>query len=792
MADLKIEFDQFGNPVEPLIVLGRRNGKKINGIKYTELVLDDKMNDVPEFTCKVYKSLSGEINPLWSQITNFRTAWVKNWDTWFDISVDKDHSTEIVKNITAQRLGESELSSINVYGLEVNTETDINRDDYKPTCLYDPENKATSLLDRILSFAPHYHVGHVDESLRAIQRMFSYDDKSVLDCLKDVATEYDCLITAPSHSNKDGTINREICVYDLEPHCECGYRGVSLKDKCPECGSTNILPPYGENTGIFITPDDLGESSSLTANTDSVKNCFKMESGDEVMDAAIIYCMPSGSKYYWYFSDEVRKDMSDGLRTGIEKYEKLQEEYLTAHKYTIDQKYVDFYNQVVDAYKDTGDVSDTKITSTIENYPKLAELRYDILDMYDFFEYELMPTYKLNDTNATEQANIVKNNLGAISVTNLSVASTLVVNNAVKTRLKVLLDTRYTATIKSSSYNNSNHVWSGSIEIVNDSEKEDKATVSGLSVNVNADYENYARQQIEATLKKSDNENYSVSGIYSKSESEFAEEMKKYGLSMLEIFESAGQAVVDILAQLNVTDNNGYAQTNMRTNLYLPYYRKLQSVQKQIKEVQSKMEVLIKYDDSGENLVDCFLKQVDDYISDTHKKTNIETCIGSENLNELYSFRRDETYQNDNYISDGFTNGDLFVNATEFISKVKEEIYKSANYQNSISVSINNIFSNKKFKPLLSYFVVGNWMRVLVDDEIFKLRMIEFTIDYSSNDIQVDFSDVVKTLSGLSDSSSIMASAASMSKSYNSVKRQASQGKVANNILNSVSGGVNL
>ena len=152
-------------------------------------------------------------------------------------------------------------------------------------------------------------------------------------------------------------------------------------------------------------------------------------------------------------------------------------------------------------------------------------------------------------------------------MTNLSVASTLVVNNAVKTRLKVLLDTRYTATIKSSSYNNSNHVWSGSIEIVNDSEKEDKATVSGLSVNVNADYENYARQQIEATLKKSDNENYSVSGIYSKSESEFAEEMKKYGLSMLEIFESAGQAVVDILAQLNVTDNNGYTQTNMRTNL---------------------------------------------------------------------------------------------------------------------------------------------------------------------------------------------------------------------------------
>lgn len=342
MADLQIKFNKFDALVEPLVVLGRRNGKKINGMKYQGLILQDKMNDTPEFTCKVYKTLDGKINPLWNQINNFKTAWVKDWDTWFDIEVDKQHSTEVIKNIDAKRLGESELSGVNVYGLEVNSEDDIDRDDYEPTILYNQENKNISLLDRVLSYAPHYHVGHVDESLRKIQRTFSFDDKSVNDCLKEVAEEYDCLIIAPSHSNPDGTINREICAYDLESHCgECGYRSSSLTDKCPKCGSTNILPPYGENTGIFISPDELAEESDLSPNVDSIKNCFKMESGDDDMDAAIINCMPSGSKYYWYFSDDFKEDMSDELRAGIKKYESLNEEYMTAHNYPLNQEYVD-------------------------------------------------------------------------------------------------------------------------------------------------------------------------------------------------------------------------------------------------------------------------------------------------------------------------------------------------------------------------------------------------------------------------------------------------------------------
>lgn len=45
---------------------------------------------------------------------------------------------EIVKHLTCTSLGEAELSQINLHGVEINTEADIERYDYvKPTVLFD-------------------------------------------------------------------------------------------------------------------------------------------------------------------------------------------------------------------------------------------------------------------------------------------------------------------------------------------------------------------------------------------------------------------------------------------------------------------------------------------------------------------------------------------------------------------------------------------------------------------------------------------------------------------------------
>lgn len=817
MSDLQIKFDKWNELVDPLIVLGKRNGNKINGLKYNELILSDKLNDVPEFTCSITKMIDGKKNPMWDNVKNFSLGWVKDWDTWFELTIDKKHSTEVTKNISATRLGEAELSNINVYGLEVNNMDDDERvyeDNWIPTVLYDPSNSDASLLDRVLSFAPHYHVGHVDSSLimdrpnrtdstdtsevtddddGSLQRQFSFDDKSIEDCFNDIAEEYDCIITYPSHSSADGTINREVCVYDLEPHCECGYRSPNLKDKCPKCGSTNILPPYGNDTTIFISPEDLSSESTLSVSTDEIKNCFKLESADDDMTVAIINSMPSGSKYYWYFSDDMKSDMSEGLLKGIEKYENLFEEYYNNHIFNLDSSYVSYYNDIINEYKQYNDDQFSTITTEVATYPKLAELYYSIKDLYYYLNDSLMPTFKMDETNAKTQGELVAKELTKVSVSKMENASTTVVNNVIKNALKAILDTRYQGTVSSSEYNNDTHKWIGTIEISNYSnDEDDKSTITDLEVSVDDDYETYVKQQIDLVLKKSDSTDYSISGTFKRTEDDFKNEMTKYSLSMLNLFRDAGQVVVDILIQQGVADNNGFAQTNMYTEFFMPYRRKLDAVEAAISTMESKVEKLVKYDSDG-NLADCFYKYVYDIMCEVFSQVNIEKCVGKENLKELYSFRRDNTYSNDNYAySDDETNLNLFKNASRFVKTIQEEIYKSANMQNSVSVSLNNILSNEKFKPLLSHFKVGNWMRVLVDDEVYKLRMIDFQIDYKNNDISVDFSDAVKTISGLNDSASIMSSAASMSKSYNYVKRQAFLGSKANKTISKISGGISL
>ena len=104
---------------------------------------------------------------------DFKLLWLKEFDLWFEIHVQTGDGNVCVKHVSAKSLGEAELSQTKVFNLEVNTETDIERDDYKPTVFYDTTDKSSSLLDRILSKAPHYSITVVQSSLRNIQRTFT-------------------------------------------------------------------------------------------------------------------------------------------------------------------------------------------------------------------------------------------------------------------------------------------------------------------------------------------------------------------------------------------------------------------------------------------------------------------------------------------------------------------------------------------------------------------------------------------------------------------------------------------
>ena len=298
---IDINFDLVGNPEPPTIILANRNGNKLGQLKVNEesIELIEKFNDASEFSFIINKYIDDEPTPLWEKVVDFKLVYCKEWDMWFEIKVELDEETETVKTVYCTQLAYAELSQIMLYNIEINTEDDIARDDYKITILYDEKDPKASLLDRLLEKAPHYSVAYsFQEVAEEIGCLFIYDSNST-------SIEDNLNISKPK---------RTVSVYDLQQNCnDCGYRG-EFTDKCPKCGSSNIKYGYGEDTLIFVTSDELASSGiQLTTDTDSVKNCFKLEAGDDLMTATVRNCNPNGTDYIWYFSDNLKEDMSDEL-----------------------------------------------------------------------------------------------------------------------------------------------------------------------------------------------------------------------------------------------------------------------------------------------------------------------------------------------------------------------------------------------------------------------------------------------------------------------------------------------
>ena len=131
---INIRFYTANNPEIPIFILAYRNGERIGLIdNITEYQLHDYLNDCPEISFTVYKTDNETNLSIWDNLRDFMLCYCSEWDTWFEMTVSLNESESIRKNIILKRLSEAELSQINVYNIEINTEPDIARDDYKPT-----------------------------------------------------------------------------------------------------------------------------------------------------------------------------------------------------------------------------------------------------------------------------------------------------------------------------------------------------------------------------------------------------------------------------------------------------------------------------------------------------------------------------------------------------------------------------------------------------------------------------------------------------------------------------------
>lgn len=326
-----------------------------------------KANDADEVSFDFYKYYDDIEQEQYKQLKTDSVVYVKGFGC-FQLKVSEyDKEEGICKSVSGESLANTELANI-LATLEINTENDIlvsdyeneNVTDYIPTVFYrDPEKydkyswttandklsveekkqklKDSSLFHRILSYAPHYEIGHVDESLYYVQRTFSWNNTFIQDIFKEVGEEVGCIFTFETYLDDNGKTVRKVNAYDIS-YCTKCFKNTTMQlsyktfdtsrfrsitnGVCDNCNSSEYVYDYGKDTDIFITTENLTDSITLQPENE-IKNVFKISGGDDDITSAV-QALNMGSPKLMMFSEETKNEMSDELRKKFEDYIKDQ------------------------------------------------------------------------------------------------------------------------------------------------------------------------------------------------------------------------------------------------------------------------------------------------------------------------------------------------------------------------------------------------------------------------------------------------------------------------------------
>lgn len=725
------------------LVLCNRNHDNIGLIQTAEnLSVKINMNASDEITFSVNQA----IEPLWDKIEDFKYVlvpeinYINHNGEYFEIAVSYSVEDGGKKTITGISAGECELGQVNLYGLEINSGTDIDRTDYKIATIWSDkaEDQPNTLLARVLKSAPNWSVGHVDQSIAQLQRTFSVDSVSVYDFLaQTVATEVNCFFQFDSY-------DRVINVYDLYTVCShknadgttCGERG-DFYQVCPKCGTDDELVYYGKDTTVYIDAENLTDNIQLSIDKDSVKNCFHLSAGDDDMTAAVRNCTPANSNFIYYFSDDQKKDMSKELKDKLDEYEK-------------------------------------KIKETQPEYSALMEKYYDAIDKDGYYTNTMMPTIeedRPSSINEYEKSKfyadkLTETNLSPISLDYISRdTSQDTVENALEEYAKVYVPQAYynVKIAYKSDWENNKDVslptyfkdpeftnndttcqWKGILVVVNYNDEAHPAFSQLLTINVNAENQAlFIKQKIEKALTTYDyyckedylanqDDRYMFKVLQLTDIDKFKEAIQLYCLTLLYDFENSIQGCLEMLYEFGDDEVSDLTEV---TKLYDTYNNMKLAVEEEIEKRVAQVNAQEKI------IEDCELQN-----NKYKTQFDLKTFLGNELYSEFCAFRREETYSNENYISDSLDNAkDLFKRANEFYKEATKELKKASNYKYSITTDLLNLLAMKEFEPLASGFNLGDWIRVGVDNEIFRLRFIGYTINFDAIDhIEVEFSDATK------------------------------------------------
>ena len=810
------------------IILSNRSFQhygQLTGIKFEDTNGSFNLNSANELSFKVYrhKLIPDENIPykdietfqkyIWGNLIDFKLIYVKELDEYYQIKVSIDDANETIKTVQAKTLCEEELSQLNLNNIEINTEDDraINGE----TVFYNPENPNTSLLHRILKDkAPHYTIKHVDPSLCNLARTYTLSGTSIYDFLVGECSEqFDCLFRFNSKE-------RGIYVYDLLTVCQdCGERGDDLhviysicndcgeqgtfldecpnckgtnisyvkEDKCPKCGSKN-LKHFGKDTPIYVDKTNLTDAIHLEVDSDSVKNCFKLEAGDEEMTATVRSLNPNGSDYLFYISEEDKADMPKELVQKLNEYDKdyqnalptYQDLTLQIRNLRSDILYYEHSMMPTVEYPD-------ELADVLEPKEGILYICNDIVYVYDGeqltpstqdakFYTDLFPTSSMI-TAKSEAEKLTKENLNPVAVSDLDLASPTTVNSTLKNYAKVYVKTGYVKLEidEGATYSLSEETglgtWNGRFKVTSYADEEDVAYSEYLTLEVNDNHNEQMLQKVLKRISENDEESSIFDVLAIDDLDVFKEALSLYSLSRLKSFRDAIDAAKITLFE----SGQGTEGAELYEPLYLPYQAKLVECENEINARQIK--------------IDSLQAQLDLL---TQQQSDIQTSLNLQNyLGDLYpilcSYRREDTYSNSNFVSDGLDNVQMIERAKQFWELAQKEIKKASNGKCTITASLYNLLVIPAFKPLVEYFELGNRIRVKVDSVLYTLMLIGFSLNFGDlNTIEITFSTATKVKTQRSERDSILESAKQMATSYDYVQKQAEKAKEIDTTMKSI------
>lgn len=785
-----LEKDSAGQPITPIVILANKSGRKIGvlNIEETSLVIKVFFEDSnilsSEMSCDIHKYINTYKNPLWDYVKDFKLLCVplkvphiKAHGFWYEIEVEIDESDDTIKHITGTLAQYTELSQSSNYEVEIRTPSDIDRDDYEDTVFYNPDNPNASIVNRVLKDkASHYSIAHVDDSLKDIKRTFSFSGTTIINCFKSIAEEVDCIITFGESDNSDLDFHRTLSFYDAKDYCPvCGKRGDFAKGCTnPECDhSQKIIPRYGVDTGIFINKENLGENLTLSTNTDEIKNCFRLSAGDDDMTAAVINCNPSGSRYIWRFTEDMKQDMSEELEAKINAYENLYNNYRYFYQMTaVSSENINNYNVLVNKYQSLSKDPLELIDNPIIGYTKLTHNYYSSTYLHDFLNTTMSP-YSPDTTDTTAQEQIEKYTLTKIGVRSLNGISATTATTEVEDSVKLYIDTsRYRVDITTTSY--SNPTWTGTITLTSFNDEDDTASITKTITFTEATGD-YIKNQVDKFIKKKEAILIGIVQLLKTDNTTFENEIKKYALDYLANYSQVIDSVLSILDDAGITASS---QPDVYEQIYQPYSQKKTLIDREI--ILREQEV---------QQVQTLIDQIENQQKEINNTLDLEDYLGSSLWLELLAFRREDVQENSNFISSGLTTAELIQNAQEFFDRADEDIAKKAESQYSISGDLKNllVLLPNEYAKRYHLFDIGNWLRIEIDEKIYKLRLTSYEIDFSDlNTINVEFADVKKSNDIFSNFTSMINRTNNLEKGLSDISRQVQNNEDISDIIDQI------